>query len=402
MMEFNKAKLAEICTTLFEVATEAIFIVDKKGVINLLNEAAENIFGYQKDELKGQKIEVLIPQDKRHTHENHRDKYNKNPSRRKMGIGLNLNGVKKDGSMIPVEISLSHFQFDDEFYAMALITDITGRKLADDKILLAKSELEQKVKERTRELEANIERQKQAELEIQKAYEKEKELNELKSRFVSMASHEFKTPLANILTSATLIDKYQKEEQTENRTKHVMKIRKSVNTLNAILNDFLSLDRVESGAINFNEITFDFVALCAELIDQLDLLLKEGQQIILDCQHSELLVNLDKNAVKHIIGNLLSNALKYSGEKSTIYVRIKSDEKSIYLEIEDKGIGIPEEEQKNMFSKFFRAKNSLNIQGTGLGLHIIKYYIELMNGSITFSSKEGEGTTFFIEIPCKS
>lgn len=402
MMEFNKAKLAEICTTLFEVATEAIFIVDKKGVISLLNEAAENIFGYQKDELKGQKIEVLIPQDKRHTHENHRDKYNKNPSRRKMGIGLNLYGVKKDGSMIPVEISLSHFQFDDEFYAMALITDITGRKLADDKILLAKSELEQKVKERTRELEANIERQKQAELEIQKAYEKEKELNELKSRFVSMASHEFKTPLANILTSATLIDKYQKEEQTENRTKHVMKIRKSVNTLNAILNDFLSLDRVESGAINFNEITFDFVALCAELIDQLDLLLKEGQQIILDCQHSELLVNLDKNAVKHIIGNLLSNALKYSGEKSTIYVRIKSDEKSIYLEIEDKGIGIPEEEQKNMFSKFFRAKNSLNIQGTGLGLHIIKYYIELMNGSITFSSKEGEGTTFFIEIPCKS
>ncbi len=175
-----------------------------------------------------------------------------------------------------------------------------------------------------------------------------------------------------------------------------------MSTLNAILNDFLSLDRVESGAINFNEMKFDLVQLCRETIDQLELLLKENQKIVLENKQEEAFVVLDKNAMKHVIGNLLSNAIKYSDENSTVIVKVNLENDQLEIAVKDQGIGIPVAEQKNMFSKFFRAKNSLNIQGTGLGLHIIKYYIEMMNGTISFQSKEGEGTTFSIKIPCKS
>lgn len=400
-MELTTEKLAEICKTLFEVATEAIFIVDKKGKIALINPAAEEMFAAQKEDLIGHNISVVVPRNKRPDHAGHMEKYHQKPTRRRMGIGMDLNGEKLDGTLFPVEVSLSEFKFDEVSYVMALVTDISDRKAAAEEVLKAKEELEIKVKERTRELELSFQKTKNAEIEIQKAYEQEKELNELKSRFVSMASHEFKTPLANILTSATLINKYQKESQEENRTKHVQKIKKSVSTLNAILNDFLSLDRVESGMINFNEKGFDLLELCREIIDQVDLLLKEGQKIELVAETDVLNVTLDQNAMKHIIGNLLSNSLKYSGENSLIRLRVTSSKNKVMLEVEDNGIGIPEEEQKNMFTKFFRAKNSLNIQGTGLGLHIIKYYIELMHGSISFKSKEGEGTTFFIQLPCK-
>ena len=204
-MTLSNHKLAEIYSSLFEVSTEAILIIDNLGGITLSNPSAEEMFGYKKEELVGQKVNVLIPKDKRAAHEGHRKNYHQKPSKRKMGIGMNLNGLKKDGTLVPIEISLSHFKFHDSNYVMTLITDISKRKLSDQLILDAKKELEIKVKERTKELEANIERQKQAEIEIQKSYEQEKELNELKSRFVSMASHEFKTPLANILTSATLV-----------------------------------------------------------------------------------------------------------------------------------------------------------------------------------------------------
>lgn len=398
-MELTTEKLAEICKTLFEVATEAIFIVDKKGEIALINPAAEEMFAARREDLIGQNISVVVPRDKRPDHEGHMEKYHQKPTRRRMGIGMDLNGEKLDGTLFPVEVSLSEFKFDEVSYVMALVTDISERKAAAEEVIRAKEELEIKVKERTRELELSFQKTKNAEIEIQKAYEQEKELNELKSRFVSMASHEFKTPLANILTSATLINKYQKESQEENRTKHVKKIKKSVSTLNAILNDFLSLDRVESGMINFNEKNFDLVELCKEIIDQIDLLLKEGQRIDLVCSSESLPVVLDKNAMKHIIGNLLSNSLKYSGENSLIRLRVSTENNEVLIEVEDNGIGIPEEEQKNMFSKFFRAKNSLNFQGTGLGLHIIKYYVELMHGSISFISKEGEGSTFYIKLP---
>ena len=402
IMELSNDRLAEICTTLFAVATEGLFIVGQDSKIILMNPAAEEMFGYQRSELIGQPISVLIPQEKREKHVGHMKGYHQKPARRKMGMGMDLNGVKKDGSFFPVEISLSRFEFDDQPWVMALVTDISTRKASELEVMKAKEELEKKVRERTKELEESYQKTKRAEQEIQKAYEQEKELNELKSRFVSMASHEFKTPLANILTSATLIDKYQKEDQSENRTKHVKKIKKSVSNLNAILNDFLSLDRVESGNVNVNASQFDLVALCEETIDQLDLLLKEGQQIKLDHSISSLEVHLDQNAMKHIIANLLSNAVKYSGENSTVTLRLKVEGNQLEIEVKDQGIRIPEEEQKNMFSKFFRAKNSLNIQGTGLGLHIIKYYVELMKGEISFSSQEGEGTSFFIRLPIKS
>lgn len=247
-------------------------------------------------------------------------------------------------------------------------------------------------------VEKNITKQKNAEEEIQRALRKEKELNELKSRFVSMASHEFRTPLSTILSSATLAQRYQEPTQAEKRNKHLLRIRSSVQNLTSILNDFLSLDKLETGKIEANYAEFNFKELAEDLIETLEPVCREGQEIRLQYEGGEE-VNLDPHMAKNICLNLLSNAIKYSPEQKPIDFSLSNRAEGISIEVRDYGLGIPEEEQNHMFERFFRAKNVTNIQGTGLGLNIVKKYLDLMGGSIRFKSKEGEGTVFFIDIP---
>ncbi len=231
--------------------------------------------------------------------------------------------------------------------------------------------------------------------ELTRALEREKELSELKSRFMSIASHEFRTPLSTILSSTSLIDKYNKEEQDENRKKHTTRIKSSVKNLTDILDEFLSLDKLEQGKVEVSKSPIDLHELLTEIIDELTGMLKTGQSIFLSYDGGKNIVQ-DKKILRNVLLNLLSNAIKYSQENKTVNLFVENNNNLVTIKVEDKGIGIPEEDQKNLFGKFYRAKNALNIQGTGLGLNIVKRYVELMDGNITFFSKQHEGSTFTI------
>jgi signal transduction histidine kinase len=233
-------------------------------------------------------------------------------------------------------------------------------------------------------------------LELTQSLEREMELNAMKSRFVSMASHEFRTPLSTVLSSAYLIEQYAKSDQEDNRKKHTEKIKSSVKNLIDILNDFLSLDKLEQGKVEIIAQHFDLKQLIEDIVAEVNTILKPGQHIkcIFD---GSLEIHQDRKVLRHVIQNLLSNAIKYSQDEIKLNVAIRNE--IVYVEVKDRGIGIPEDQQKFIFTKFFRSKNATNVQGTGLGLNIVKNYIELLNGSISFKSKPKDETSFFVSFP---
>jgi len=285
-----------------------------------------------------------------------------------------------------------------------IIHDISKLKEAESAFRKLNIELEERVQQRTSELfdaikqlkETNT-KQKQAETEVRKALEKEKELNELKSRFVTLASHEFRTPLSTILSSVSLIGKYNELNEKEKIDKHILRIKSSVSNLTIILNDFLSLSKLEEGMITNHPSTFNFQLLCKELEEEMSAVKKETQEITCVYAGSET-VYLDQNILKNILINLLSNAIKYS-EQGAIKIAINVSASNIIITITDQGMGIPLADQPFLFSRFFRAQNATNIQGTGLGLNIVKRYVDLLNGYINMKSELEKGTTFTIEIP---
>lgn len=245
---------------------------------------------------------------------------------------------------------------------------------------------------------SNISEHKQVELELLNALKKEHELNELKSRFISTASHEFRTPLSSILSSANLIAK-QPNEEVEKRKKYIKIIKSNVKNLVTILNDFLSLSMLEEGKILSQPQLVDLIDYTKSIIEEIEPNKKEGQSIIVKVSESKLKVFIDPKIIRLILTNLLSNAIKYSHQNGAILLTIKKKKESVFLEVADQGIGIPLEEQMNLFNRFFRAKNATNINGIGIGLYIVKQYIELIGGNIKFKSTLSEGTTFFVELP---
>ena len=198
----------ESINALFEFATEGIIIANRKGVIIKANPSSERLFGYEKYELVGKVIEDLIPSKYAKSHVKQRDSYHENPHPRAMGKNMTLFAKRKDNSEFPVEISLSHYVENDEQLSIAFIIDITERKQQEDKIITLNQNLEKKVKERTNVLHEALLELENSKEQLSIALEKEKQLNDMKSRFVTMASHEFRTPLSTILSSVSLIGKY--------------------------------------------------------------------------------------------------------------------------------------------------------------------------------------------------
>jgi len=238
--------------------------------------------------------------------------------------------------------------------------------------------------------------------ELSSALQTEKELGELKSRFVTMASHEFRTPLSTILSSAYLLEKYNDETQQDKREKHIHRIKGAVNDMKSILEDFLSLGKLEEGKIIAKPEVISAVEMFEEINDavhSLEQILKPGQQIQYLHNDTFFDVYVDRQLVKNIVINLIANAIKFSPEQSVIKMNCNVQLDHILIMVEDKGIGISEEDQQHLFERFFRAKNAANIQGTGLGLHIITKYLELMNGRITVTSSLNEGSVFSVYIP---
>jgi len=267
------------------------------------------------------------------------------------------------------------------------------------------TELEERVEARTRELGEAVRKLEdtnrslyEAQVEIRKALQKEKELHELKSRFVTIASHEFRTPLSTVLSSASLIGKYKTTEDDEKRQKHVERIKSAVSNLTTILNDFLSISRIEEGKIYNVPTTFNLKEFTAEIVDEMQGLVKIGQKINYSHTGGKT-VTLDKQLLKNIMFNLLSNASKYSAEGKPISITTSIKDGTVQLTVKDQGIGIPDADKVHLFTPFFRAQNVTNIQGTGLGLNIVNRYVDIMGGTMTYESILNEGTTFSITLP---
>jgi PAS domain S-box-containing protein len=536
----------ESSKALFNNATVGILAVNGEGNIIMANGHLLKQFGYDNvSELIGQKVELLIPKNLREKHAKHRWDYNEHPQSRPMGIGMDLMGLRKNGTQFPVEISLGHYKIGDEPHALAFINDITQRKEIENKIISLNTRLEEKVESRTQQLSETVQKleqqiketeaargelmrahvfedailtyagaiiiatdekgiiqlfnpvaermlgykaeevtgkhtfelfhdkdetlqraeefskelgveikpgletyvaksklniqnehewklvrrdaskftvlltktalrdakgniigflaiahdisqRKKAEEDLQKALEKEKELGELKSRFVSMASHEFRTPLSTILSSAYLLSKYTTSEDQLKRQKHIDRIVSSVTMLTDTLNDFLSVGKIEEGKVQVKWKDFDITENISSIINEMKSISKKGQTF--SYQHTgETSVLLDPMLLKHIIMNLLSNAIKFSPENSTIQITSAVENNHTTLLVKDNGMGISKEDQVNLFERFFRGGNVANIQGTGLGLHIVKKYAEMMHGTIMFKSKLEQGTEFIID-----
>ncbi len=533
---------------LFNYASIGILITNAAGEIQMANKYIEQQFGYGEDELIGKKVEILIPPRYTERHIKHRSNFSSNPHSRPMGLGMELSGLKKDGSEFPVEVSLGHYKIEADSYSLAFINDITQRKETEHAIIQLNAHLEEKVKEGSQSLaitveqlgnqikvterkDAELERvnaflnniwnhagaiifvtdndgmlqffnpaaekwlgfsssevigkmnvtafhlpdeldkragelsqtsgktiapgfeifttvsaldsdnnlewhykrkdgsvffvslnisqlkdthgyvsgylgiaidiseKKKADIELRAALEKEKELNELKSRFVSMASHEFRTPLSAVLSSAYLLSRYAKTEEQPQREKHIQRIVSSVTSLTEILNDFLSVGKIEEGNISANSREYDVSAQMNEIVAEVHHLLKAGQAISYNHIGKTDTVFLDASMMKHIVVNLLSNAIKFSNEQTVIDLVTERKPGKLILTVQDRGLGIPPEDIDNLFKRFFRSSNVTNIQGTGLGLHIVSKYAELMSAKIACESKLGEGTKFTITFP---
>ncbi|WP_276391584.1 PAS domain S-box protein [Eudoraea chungangensis] len=285
---------------------------------------------------------------------------------------------RKNGSIYPVEVHLQTSSLHSTKVVVAMVLDISERKNYTE-------ELERKVKDRTKELKSSL--------------EKEKELSELKTKFLSMVSHEFKTPLSTILTSATLVSKYTEKEQQEKREKHLKTISAGVQRLTDILNDFLSIERIEKGKQFYNCTRFSLSKVVNEVLYNANMFLKTGQNIKYPMHIEDVSIYQDERIVSLILTNLIHNAIKYSPENTNIILKITIQEKTMQMRVIDSGLGIPEKDQKHIFDRYFRADNVLLTQGTGIGLNIVHSHVTKLGGNISFKSVENKGTEFTVELP---
>lgn len=398
---------------IFNASVDGIIIISSNGIIESINPAASELFYYSSDEVVGKNIIMLMPQPYQKKHDEYLENYQLTGNKKVIGIGREVEGLRKDGSTFPFRLAVSEVKLKSKTIYTGFIHDISGQKNAEKALLELTEDLEVKIRERTedlakvieetqfvnKQLQEEIAKRKLAEEGLKKALNRELELGELKSRFVSMASHEFRTPLAGILSSITLIGKYNSAEQEEKKQKHVRRIRSSVQNLTTILNDFLSLDKLQVGKIKCQAMEFDLSNFLKELVEETNQLKKLGQELKLSQHNHQTSFYSDPQLLKNILLNLFSNAIKYSNENQKIEIQSALTESGLAIKIIDRGIGIPKEEQKHLFERFFRAKNASNIQGTGLGLNIVQQYVHLLGGDISFDSEENVGSTFQLRVP---
>jgi PAS domain S-box-containing protein len=359
-----------------------IIATDKKGIIKFFNPEASNNLGYAEKEVINKLTPVVFHkkseiETKRKAHINEFDVLIGDDfevlvarSRRNIHEAQQYTYIRKNGTTFPVSLTITTVRDKNGTIIgyMGVAFDIT-EQIQRDKAL-------------------------------HKLLEKEKDLSELKSRFISMASHEFRTPLSTVLSSAYLIEKYTKTIEQPQREKHLNRITSSVSMLTDILNDFLSLGKIEEGKIPVRIKLFNITEAVKNIIDEIKGSLKKQQKIVY--KHSgESEFELDQSLLKHIVQNLVSNASKFSPEKSCIQIKTANQQHSLVLAVKDSGIGISKDDQKHLMERFFRGANAGNIQGTGLGLHIVSKYAELMNGTVVCNSELEKGTEFIITFQTK-
>ncbi len=387
----DNAKLLE---AIIVHAIDGIITIDNRGVVESINPSALALFGYRAEEVVGQNIRMLMPEPDRGNHDSYIQNYERTGHAKIIGLGREVLGRKKDGTTFPFRLAVSEVFYQNRKIFTGFIHDLSKEKAAEDKLRQYAVELEEKVSDRTKDLINLVSQLEEAKQEVSISLEKEKELNQLKSRFVSMASHEFRTPLSSVQLSASLIEKYMQKPDHEAVAKHTARIKGSVQLLNTILNDFLSLEKLEAGVVRVEKQLINLVQLAEEITEEMQLICKKNQLIVYQHTGSEGSFDLDPHLIKSSIINLISNAIKYSGEDTYIEFSTEINGQSCAITVKDNGIGIPQEEQQSLFEPFFRAHNTGSIPGTGLGLNIVKRYVELMGGKLSYWSELHRGASF--------
>ncbi|WP_298154127.1 PAS domain-containing sensor histidine kinase [Flavobacterium sp.] len=389
---------AALLHALVHNAIDGIITIDERGTIESINPAACRLFAYAEYEVLGNNISMLMPSPEREDHDKHLQHYNETGQAHIIGIGRELTGRTKEGYQFPFKLGVSEVKYSGRKIYAGFIHDLTQQKTDEVRLKNYASHLEELVEERTKTLNNTIRALEKSKGKVSAALEKEKEFGLLKNRFLSMASHEFRTPLSTIQLSASLIDKYAEAYEDVKINKHVGKIVNSVTNLNMVLNDFLYIEQLEFGKIQSIPIPFNLFEFAADITEEMQLLTKNGQRIQFT-HHGNLMISLDQNLLKNCIINLVTNAIKYSGDDGIILLNTTINESHCIINVLDRGIGIPEEDQEHLFQPFFRAHNIGNIPGTGLGLNIVARYIKLMKGHVAFVSNKEEGTLFTLTFP---
>ncbi|MGB7528931.1 MULTISPECIES: PAS domain-containing sensor histidine kinase [Sphingobacterium] len=385
---------ARLLEAIIDNAIDGIITIDNRGIVESINPAALELFGYAAEEVVGRNINVLMPEPDRSNHDRYISNYEETGRKRIIGIGREVRGLKKDGSTFPFRLAVSEVFYKDRKIFTGFIHDLTKEKQAQNELKKHTQELELKVRERTKDLIKLVSELERAKADVSVSLEKEKELSQLKSRFVSMASHEFRTPLSSVQLSASLIDRYVEKGEYGPIEKHTNRIKGSVQLLNTILNDFLNLEKLEAGVVVVNKSNINIVHLGEEIAEEMQLICKKNQHIVYQHTGEESGFYIDPNLLKNSIINLISNAIKYSGEDTFIEFNTQIARNQLLVTVKDNGIGIPLEQQVSLFEPFFRANNTGNIPGTGLGLNIVKRYVELMGGRLEYWSEVNQGAIF--------
>lgn len=369
---------------LLEAAPNAIFEMEHDGTIVLLNAAAERMFGYTRDELLGQIIEVLVPESLRTRHREHRGDYAQHPTTRPMGIGLELFAKRKDGSQFPVEISLSPTR---SARVIAVVRDITDRKQAE-------AQINRMHREYTAELEGKNRQLEMRNREVERA-------NRLKSEFLASMSHELRTPLHTIIGFSDLLAEELKGTLNADQKRFVAHIQQDSRHLLELINDILDISKIESGRLELHPEVFRAADAIRETIDGLQPLAKQKQLEIREALDGELHISADRVRFKEIFYNLISNAIKFTAEQGHIAIESGEHSEGASFAVVDTGIGIEPSEQTAIFNKFYQLGATTRgvREGTGLGLAITKSLVEMHGGKIWVESSPGQGSRFEFTIP---
>ncbi|HEY1948950.1 MAG TPA: ATP-binding protein [Bryobacteraceae bacterium] len=372
---------------LLEAAPDAILEANRHGTIVLLNAAAESMFGYKRQELLGQPVELLIPEAMRQRHGEHRSRYAEHPSARPMGSGLELFARRKDGSQFPAEISLSPIRSTQGTHVIAIVRDITARKQADTRINALHAQ-------HAAELAATNQQLEMRNHEVERA-------NQLKNEFLASMSHELRTPLHTIIGFADLLGEQIKGTLNPQQQRFVEHIQRDSRHLLELINDILDLSKIEAGQLELHPESFCAAEAAAEALDGLRPLALSKQIGIVETIDHSFLISADRLRFKEILYNLLSNAIKFTPEKGTIWIEGAAAPGGGVFSVRDTGVGIPASELQAIFDKFYQVSATTRglKEGTGLGLAITKRLVEMHGGTIRVESKPGAGSRFEVFLP---
>jgi two-component system sensor kinase FixL len=390
---------AALLYAIVQNAFDGIITINDIGTIETINPAGCVLFGYLQEEVIGKNISMLMPSADKERHNDYLSKYKTTRKASIIGMDREQTGMRKSGDLFPMKLGVSEVKYSGRTIYAGFIHDLSQQKVEEERYKDYASHLEELVEERTKSLNDTIFALEKAKEKVSISLEKEKELSKLKNRFLSMASHEFRTPLSTVQLSASLIEKYAIPFESEPISKHLAKIKNSVKSLTAILNDFLYVEKLEVGKTKANFTCFDLVKFGKEITEEMQLLAKPSQNIVFTHLGDQTMIYLDADLLKNCAINLVSNAIKYSRDSSSIDFTTEINHLNYIISVHDNGIGIPLEEQKYLFQALFRAHNTGSIPGTGLGLNIVSRYVSLMRGTADFKSNEQDGTLFTLTFP---